>query len=282
MLNTNFRFIIHEMWLTMSAKFKSMKDLLRGKSILVAFSGGVDSSVLAYIAKEVAEEVFLLHVDSPLSPRIDYEYAQRIAEEIGLKLAVSKMSQLDIEEFRENPEDRCYFCKRVLAKEWSAIAEKLGAEVVVEGTTASDLEGHRPGKRALKEIGITSPFLEFGITKDEIREYARGVGLSVADRPSMACLATRIPYGIEITEERIEMVGKVEQFARDIFELEIVRARYHGNLVRLEVGYDERDNLFDMEKLDRFVDYAQSVGFTYVTFDALGYRTGSMDEILDL
>ncbi|MFX0055267.1 MAG: TIGR00268 family protein, partial [Candidatus Hermodarchaeota archaeon] len=167
------------------------------------------------------------------------------------------------------------------ASVWLNTAEQLGMDIVVDGTNASDMKGHRPGALALKEAGVISPFREYGITKEDIRNYARKAGLSVAERPSMACLSSRFPYGTEITEDRVRRVDKVERYVREIFEIECVRARFHGDVVRIEVGREEREKLFDVVKLDRIYDLAKQVGFKYVTFDVAGYRTGAMNEVLE-
>ncbi|MFX1482902.1 MAG: hypothetical protein ACFFCP_06905, partial [Promethearchaeota archaeon] len=157
-------------------------------------------------------------------------------------------------------------------------AEDLGMDFVVEGTNATDMDGHRPGAKALEEAGVLSPFRDEGITKDEIRTYAREVGLSVADRPSMACLSSRFPYGTEITEDRVRRIDRVEREVRETFDIECVRARFHGDLVRIEVGRGERGKLFDEDKLDELHELARRAGFKYVTLDVFGYRTGAMNE----
>ncbi len=262
-------------------KFNHVMSMLKDRLVLVAFSGGVDSSVLALLAKEAAKKVQLLYVESPLSPAEDSVAAREVAEEIGLELLTTEVDPFANPEFTPNPVDRCYVCKSTLVGEWKRVADEAGLEIVVEGTTVTELKGHRPGKRALREGGVSSPFLEAGLAKDEIREYAQEHGLSVAKRPSMACLATRIPYGIDITRQRVEMVRQVEEAAKDIFQVETIRARHHGELVRLEVGATEREKLFDIKKLNEFNEAARSLGFKYITIDVQGYRTGSMDEVFD-
>ena len=157
-------------------------------------------------------------------------------------------------------------------------AQKLGYDTVIEGTTATETEGYRPGLAALKESGVDSPYLQVGVSKAEIREYARENGLSIAEKPSGACLATRFPYGTEITHERLAMVATVEGAVREIFGVECVRARFHGDLVRVEVGTEELSRMYDPEKLQRLDAAAKDAGFTYVTLDLQGYRTGAMDE----
>ncbi len=260
-------------------KFSKVASLLSGQRVLIAFSGGVDSSVLALLAKKHADRVVLLTIDSILSPQSELENAKKVADELNIEFETIHVDHLDDNEFTKNSRDRCYLCKKKLARVWTEYAGKRGLDMVVEGTSASDLEGHRPGERALREMGVTSPFLDAGMTKDEIRLYARDNGLSVADRPSMACLATRFPYGVQITKKHVNMVDAIEQAVRRIFEAHTIRARFHGDLVRIEVGSDERNKLFDTNKLDELSELASSVGFTYVAIDAKGYRTGAMDEL---
>lgn len=262
-------------------KFERVRSLLRGKRVLVAFSGGVDSTVLAHLAQGSATETILLTVDSTTFPRTELQAAIDLAGEIGIRIKVIQVDELSSKEFVSNPVDRCYHCKKELASAWLDMAKQLGMDVVVEGTNASDMRGHRPGTLALEEVGVLSPFRKFGITKSDIRGYAKEAGLSVADRPSMACLASRFPYGTEITEDRVRRVEEVEQGVKELFDVSCVRARFHDNMVRIEVGREEREKLFDLMRLDRLHELAKSAGFKYVAFDVLGYRTGAMDEVLD-
>jgi uncharacterized protein len=264
------------------AKFEAIKKDLTGKKILVAFSGGVDSTVLASIVSEVAKEITLLLITSPTVPEAEVSDATKIAEELGLKLIVKNFDWLGEESLASNPIDRCFKCKQILSASWLIAAEELDLEIVVEGTTASEKEGYRPGAKALEESGVRSPYLDVGITKDEIRQYARNKGLSVAEKPSGACLATRFPYGTELNQERLQMVETVEKSVKSIFGVECVRARYHGNLVRIEVGVDELPKMFDLTKIKDLEQQARDAGFSHITLDLKGYRTGAMDEDLNL
>ncbi|MFW9886671.1 MAG: ATP-dependent sacrificial sulfur transferase LarE [Candidatus Thorarchaeota archaeon] len=262
-------------------KFERVRRLFEGKRVLVAFSGGVDSSVLAHISKESALETVLLTVDSITFPRTELQAAIDVAEELGIEIKVIEVDELANQDLVKNPVDRCYHCKKELASVWLNTAEQLGMDIVVDGTNASDMNDHRPGAIALEEAGVISPLREYGITKGDIRSYARKVSLSVAERPSMACLSSRFPYGTEITDERVKRVDQVEQDVKEIFDIKCVRARFHGDVVRIEVGREEREKLFDVVKLDRIYDLAKKSGFKYVTFDVAGYRSGAMNEALE-
>jgi uncharacterized protein len=259
-------------------KLAKVANALRNKDVLVAFSGGVDSSVLASIALEVGRRVVLLTIVSEVVPAEERERAKAIARELGGKHIIVDFDWLEEENLRKNPPERCYNCKALLATLWKKKAEELGIDLVVEGTTATETQGHRPGLRALRETGVSSPFLDAGVMKSDVRSYARSKGLSMAEAPSMACLATRFPYGTTITTELLRKIEVIESMARKIFGVECVRARLHDELIRIEVGQDEMNRLFDikgLEQLDRFV---KSQGFRYAALDLGGYRTGSMDE----
>ncbi|MHA2424735.1 MAG: ATP-dependent sacrificial sulfur transferase LarE [Candidatus Thorarchaeota archaeon] len=219
-----------------------------------------------------------LTVHSPTIAEEERVTAKDIAEELDLPHHTMTYDWVGDHELNHNPTERCYVCKKKLASKWKETAASLGLDIVVEGSHASDLEGYRPGEAALKEEGINSPFLDANITKEEIREYARENCLSVADRPSMACLATRFPYGTEITADLLKMIEHLEKGIREIFGVRTLRARYHGSIVRIEVGPSERELLFDTEKLDRLHELGKSLGIDYLAFDVQGYRTGSMDE----
>ncbi len=259
-------------------KLDVARDIMRGKTVLVAFSGGVDSTALASLAKEVAASVVLLTMKSPTVPSIEESAARRVAKELGLDHEEIEVDWLGNEELVENPKNRCYVCKKQLAQIWQLTADQKNLDIVVEGSNATEMEGYRPGAIALKEVGVLSPLLEANLTKSEIREYLRDRKLSVADSPSMACMATRFPYGTKITLKKLDMVERMECAVVDVFGIRTVRARFHGETVRIEIGMEEREKIFDTKKLDEIHSIGKSIGFTHITFDAMGYRTGAMDE----
>ncbi|TXT57513.1 MAG: hypothetical protein BAJATHORv1_10215 [Candidatus Thorarchaeota archaeon] len=256
-------------------KFAKVRELLRGKRVLVAFSGGVDSTVLAKIAEQESKEVLLLNVIMPTAPSFEAQRTESIAEEIGAPLEIVTFDWLGHDKLVANDEKRCYLCKLEIGKLWLEVAKKREMDLVIEGTTATEIEGHRPGAQALRELEILSPFLEAGITKEEIRDFARQHNLSIAELPSMACLASRFPTNTQITAEKLRMVDNLENAVRKLFDVECVRVRYHEGLARIEVGKEERNKLFGVQKLDEIHKIGVAIGFKYITFDVRGYQTGS-------
>jgi len=247
-------------------------------SILVALSGGVDSSVLAALARDaLGEKSLAVTADSQTLPPGELEEARRIAVEIGIRHIVIPFDELGEPGFALNPKDRCYFCKKGLFRELKAVARENRIETIADGTNASDLHGHRPGHRAALEGGVYTPFLEFNVSKDDIRRMARILGLSVAEKPSMACLSSRFPYGQKITYEGLRRVGEAEAYLRDL-NLTQVRVRDHSDIARIEVIPEEMDVL--LKKRKDVSRKLKELGFKYVTLDLLGYRSGSMDEVI--
>lgn len=259
-------------------KFSILKDrIIEKKSVLVSYSGGVDSGLLAVLAAGVlGERAYCVLLDSPLVPRSAIEDAERIARTYGLVLEIISTPDLD-EQVRKNPSDRCYHCKKNDALILKRRADELGISCIADGLNRSDLSEHRPGLRAGTEEGIWHPFIEAGITKDEIRAFARTCGLAFWDKPSAACLSSRIPYGEEITREKLCMIERAEDLLHEQGFVQ-VRVRYHAGIARIEAEPSEMVRLLAMREY--FTDHLKKAGFTYITLDLDGYRPGSMDEVL--
>ena len=246
-------------------------------SAIVAFSGGVDSSLVAYAAHLALESRSLaVTFDSPLLPPGEVDGAISLAKALGMGHEVIRSAVP--EEVLANDRLRCYYCKRGEMGFLVRLARERGFQVVVDGTNADDLRGGwRPGIRALSELGVRSPLAELGMTKEEVRAAAREAGLPNFDKPSMACLASRFPYGHRITVEELMKVGAAETFIRQL-GFRMVRVRDFGGVARIEVGRDEIPMLFEGDKPERIHARLKELGFQYVDVDIRGYRTGSMDE----
>ncbi len=263
-----------------TAKLEMIKEAIKAReSAVIAFSGGVDSSTLAALAfEELGEKALAVTIDSPLFPRQQLETAAQTACEIGIQHKILPFSLTSIPYFSSNTINRCYFCKKALLGTLLEFAEKGGFKVVLEGTNTSEIKGeNRPGYRAIEEAGekIYSPFVEFNVTKEEIREIATNLSLSAASRPSAACLATRIAYGQPITPEALEKIEKAEDYLLDLGFTQF-RVRMHSNLARIEVTEKEFEDAF--RKKEKISRHLKTLGFDYVTLDLEGFRSGSMDE----
>jgi uncharacterized protein len=261
-------------------KIEKIKKAIKAReSAIVAFSGGVDSTTLAALAYEVlGDRVLAVTLDSPLFPKRQLETAVETACEIGIPHRVLPFSHLGAPYFTANSINRCYFCKKTLLETLIELADKKGYDVVLEGTNASEIkDGNRPGYRAIQEAGdkVLSPFVEFDVTKEEIREIASIHSLSAAHRPSMACLATRFPYGQPITAEALLRIEKAEEY---LFSLGFtqVRVRMHANIARIEVPTKDFPEI--LRHSVQIFEELKDAGFDYVTLDLEGFRSGSMDE----
>jgi uncharacterized protein (TIGR00268 family) len=253
------------------------EDLGKRDGVLVAFSGGVDSSVVAALARDaLGEDAVACTAKSETLPAAELDDARRVADEIGIRHEIVEFSELDSEAFVENDGDRCYHCRSMRLGRMFDAAERLGTEVVCDGTNASDRgEGHRPGLQAVDELDAYSPLLAHGITKEEVREIADRFDLSVADKPSMACLSSRIPTGLEVTEERLSRVEKAETILRQ-WGFSQFRVRDHDGLARIEIAPEELDAALDIDFAEAVRDHLSDLGFDHVTLDLHGYRTGSV------
>lgn len=271
---------------TFDEKYEKMKRFIKEKGkngVVVAFSGGIDSSTLAAVSHNVlGAKAVAVTATSPTYTPEELEEAKGIAKEIGIKLIVVETDELLDENFVRNPENRCYYCKKELLKRLLEKAGEMGFETVFEGTNFSDLADHRPGFKAVKEMKhVYCPWFEMGFTKEEIRGVAERIGLSVRDKPANACLASRIPFHERITREKLKRIGLAEQIVRELTGIRQLRVRDHNGLARIEVKRDERNQLCKVEVLDKIVSRLKRLGFKFVTVDAEGYRTGSMLSTLE-
>ncbi|WP_256685644.1 ATP-dependent sacrificial sulfur transferase LarE [Halococcus qingdaonensis] len=253
------------------------EDLADSDGVLVAFSGGVDSSVVAALAHDaLGDDAVACTAKSETLPDAELGGASEVAEEIGIRHEIVEFSELDSDEFVKNDGERCYHCRTMRLSAMFDAARELGIETVCDGTNASDPGGgHRPGLRAVEELNAYSPLLEHGITKEEVREIAREYELSVSEKPSMACLSSRIPTGLEVTEERLTRVEKAETLLRT-WGFEQFRVRDHDGLARIEVAPDELERALDPDFARAARDHLSDIGFEHVTLDLEGYRTGSV------
>ena len=248
-----------------------------GDSAAVALSGGVDSAVVALAAKKaLGKNAVAITADYKTMAEEELTTARQVASEIGMDHKVIEYNELENPEFVKNDPMRCYHCRTELGQHLVEEAKKAGITLIVDGTNVDDLADYRPGIRALRENGVRSPMVELRIAKSEIREIARGFGLSVYDKPSNACLASRIPTGSKVTYEKLRRIESAEIIVKSIFGVRQVRIRDHGELARVEVGKDELQKMFDVNKLALLDAKLKRLGFKFVSVDAAGYKTGKL------
>jgi uncharacterized protein len=266
----------------MIEKERALRDTLSSLgSVIIAYSGGVDSAYLAYVAHDtLGDRALAITADSPSYSDHHRHMAVQIAERFGLHHEIIRTHELDLPEYRANPVNRCYYCKHELYTHLSRIAFDRRA-VVVDGNNADDRGDYRPGRLAARELGVRSPLDEVDLGKNEIRELSRRAGLPSWDEPASACLSSRIPYHAEVTDEKLRAIERAEQVLRSL-GFRVCRVRHHDDLARLEIGRDELQRALAPEVAAVIVRELKAIGYRYVTIDLQGYRTGSLNEGLVL
>lgn len=251
-------------------------------SIVVAYSGGVDSALLAVTAARVlGDRSICITADSPSYPDRHRDLAIGTARAFNLRHEMVRTSEMDNPDYRANPSNRCYFCKHELYSRLTAVARERGFAAVVDGSNADDRGDYRPGRQAAREFGVLSPLDEVGLTKEEVRELARDAGMATWDEPASACLSSRIPYHSEVTEQKLRTIEAAERVLRDL-GFRVFRVRHHDTIARLELGRDEIARALEPEVAAQIDRALRALGYAHVAVDLRGYRLGSLNDALKL
>ncbi len=265
-----------------NSKLVILRNVIKNyQSVVIAFSGGVDSTFLLRMCRDVLGKKNVIAVTAVSDSYTSEEcsYSQHVAENIGVKHIIIKTNEMSDTNFVFNPPDRCYYCKTHLFSELLHIAKTHKIKYILDASNVDDESDYRPGRRAAKYFGVKSPLIEAGMTKEDIRQFSKALGLDSWNRAANPCLASRIPYGSEITHDKLAIIAKAEKFLKDE-GLRIVRVRHHGEIARIEVSENDIQKLMDHGLRKRTLEYLKSLGFVWVALDIEGYRTGSLNEIL--
>jgi uncharacterized protein len=262
-----------------AALYRGLREL---PSLIVAYSGGVDSAYLAYAATEVlAERALCITADSPSYPAHHRAMAIRLAREFNFHHRIISTAEIDRAEYRANPANRCYYCKHELYTKLTAIGRQHGIAVIADGSNADDRGDYRPGRQAAREFGVRSPLDDADLTKEEIRDLSRAAGLPTWNEPASACLSSRIPYFSEVTEDKLRMIERAESALREL-GFRVCRVRHHDTIARLEFGRDEMSRAIEPDMADAIDRALRAIGYQHVTVDLRGYRLGSLNDALRL
>ena len=267
--------------MTLDEKFTSLKNRLRQMDrVIIAFSGGVDSTFLLKAASMSGlREVLAVTGQSESMPEEEFFFSKEIAGSFHVRHRVIRTNEMENNNYSANPPDRCYYCKKELFTKLKQIAEKEGIPFVLDGTNSDDARDWRPGRRAAREEDVVSPLLEAGLSKNEIRELSKALGLPTWNKPATPCLSSRIPYGLQITPEALEKVSKAETFIRQ-YGVKEIRVRNHAEVARIEIDPNDFHKLTTATARKEIVNYLRSIGFKYITLDLQGFRSGSGNEVL--
>ena len=268
-------------YMSVIAKEERLRELFRGlESVIVAYSGGVDSSYVAYVANaELGTRAVCITGQSASLPSYQNEEIDRVVKNFGFNHEFINTDELQLPGYRANNGVRCFFCKDELYGKLESVARSRGIEYIVDGSTVDDLDDYRPGRQAAKQHAVRSPLIEVGLNKNEVRELSRRATLPTWDKPASPCLSSRIAYGTTVTIERLQNVDRGEEILRE-FGFREFRVRHHDTLVRLEISPAEMDRVLQKEVIDQLAARFRELGFKYVTLDLHGFRSGSMNEAL--
>ncbi len=264
-------------------KLENLVSFLKSKKVIVAFSGGVDSSLLEYLSNKYAKEALLVTEKSILYPDDEIRLTSEFAKKHDINHLIIERNPLIDEKFRVNPKNRCYICKTGLYEDIIKIKEEQNFDIILDGSNLDDLSDYRPGMQALKELNIATPYIDFMINKQEIREICKYFNLEVQSKPSMACFSSRIPYDQDINEEKLNMIREAENFLRKTYNLNQLRVRLHeGKLARIELMPKDIMKVMNDNSIEKIKRKLKQLGFCYITVDLEGFRSGSLNEVLDL